>query len=478
MPQAEPSAAGWLQYAAQRTPQSAALVLADGAMDFSTVHSLTAQVRRVLAELGLQAGAIIIVESRSSTLLAFLLYAALESDYRLFPLDPQLPEGQRRHLLQQVKADLRIVEESNGIPNTDCAVLTATALLAAAVQAKPLLPLDVPVSQDRARLMLATSGSSGVPGLVQLTDYNLAASARAVSRRLKLSPGSVWLDCLPLVHISGLAILLRCVSQGAAVVLEEDFDAGTVLEGLRQHKVTHVSLVPVMLAQLLDLGIEPPPQLEVVLIGGAALDAGLARQALLAGWPVWVSYGLTETASMVAGRPLVSPDDDPRRSGPPLEGVELRVVDRDRPLVGEEGLIQVRGAVVQGAVSGEQGRWYATGDRGSLNEAGELSVAGRNDEMLLSGGEKVHPEAVEQLLVNCPGVDEVAVTGRADRLWGEIVVAVYRGELDEASFEQLCREGIQGVMRPRLFLKVDALPRTANGKLDRAQLRRLVSQTH
>lgn len=95
--------------------------------------------------------------------------------------------------------------------------------------------------------------------------------------------------------------------------------------------------------------------------------------------------------------------------------------------------------------------------------------------MLLSGGEKVHPELVEQLLANCPGIDEVAVTGHADPVWGERVVAVYRGDIDAAALAQLCRDAIKGAMRPRAFVKVESLPRTMNGKLDRTALRGLIA---
>ena len=87
----------------------------------------------------------------------------------------------------------------------------------------------------------------------------------------------------------------------------------------------------------------------------------------------------------------------------------------------------------------------------------------------------MYPELVEQLLAECPGIDEVAVSGQADPVWGERVVAVYCGDIDEAALAQLCRDGIKGAMRPRAFVRVESLPRTLNGKLDRAALRVLVA---
>jgi O-succinylbenzoic acid--CoA ligase len=314
--------------------------------------------------------------------------------------------------------------------------------------------------------LLATSGSSGLPKLVKLSDSNLHASVHAANERLELSPTSVWLDCLPLVHIGGLSILLRCACAGASLVLREGFDAPGVMDDLHNHQVSHISLVPAMLAQLLDLAKQPPQSLQVVLVGGAPLEPSLANKALAAGWPVWVTYGMTETASMLAARKLGTEDDNPRQVGSPLPGFELRIVDN---------VIQVRGAAVHHSGNRYAGQWFSTGDLGQLDKAGRLTLSGRTDSMLLSGGEKVYPELVEQLLANRGGIDEVAVTGQADPVWGERVVAVYRGDIDEAALAQLCRNGIEGAMRPRAFLKVESLPRTTNGKLDRAALRDLVA---
>ncbi|MEN8763750.1 MAG: hypothetical protein ABF290_15100, partial [Thiogranum sp.] len=147
-------------------------------------------------------------------------------------------------------------------------------------------------------------------------------------------------------------------------------------------------------------------------------------------------------------------------------GFELRIVDE---------VIEVRGAAVHHDANRCAGQWFSTGDRGQLDSTGRLVLMGRTDSLLLSGGEKVYPELVEQLLAECPGIDEVAVTGQADPVWGERVVAVYRGDIGEAALAQVCRDAIRGAMRPRAFVKVESLPRTVNGKLDRAALRRLVT---
>ena len=444
------------------------MLLGEERFDYATLQSLTAQLCHVLQARGLEPGSLVLVESRSATLLAFMLHASLAADYVLCPLDPRLPDGYRQRLLDQLDIDLMVIAEDAVRPSGNIDFVTDTELLAAAVQQETQCVTAPAASAGHRRLLLASSGSSGVPGLVSLSDHNLRASVSAANERLGLSPASVWLDCLPLVHIGGLSILLRCLGVGASVVLHEGFDAAAVMRDLGARQVTHISLVPAMLAQLLELETPPPAGLQVALVGGAPLHPVIADRALAAGWPVWVTYGMTETASMLTARPLSGEGDDPRQVGLPLKGLELRI---------DDDVIQVRGEAVRGSGPGNAGAWFSTGDRGRLDEAGRLIVLGRRDHMLLSGGEKVDPQGVERLLAYCPGVDEVAVTGCKDPVWGEKLVAVYSGEIDEVVFDRLCRDSIDGVMRPRMFLRVDALPRTANGKLDRAALRRL-AQPH
>lgn len=472
---ADRSAPGhWLLDAAAASPRATALVLPEGRFDFAALASLVGQLCHLLESRGLGAGAVLAVESRSPTLLTLLLHTALLADLVLLPLDPRLPDSHRRALLRQARPDLLVLEDDTVRPEMCRAHTSAAQLLTEAAQVKPLFAVRPPPSAERRRLLMASSGSHGAPHLVALSDANLAASVAAVNTRFELGRNSCWLACLPLTHIGGLAIPLRCAAAGAAVVLHQGFDVAAVLADLHRLPVTHLSLVPAMLAQLLQHAGTVPPAVRVVLVGGAPLEPSLAQSAIAAGWPLWVSYGMTETASTLCARRLSRDDPDPQCVGRPLEGFGLRIVDQAGRTTSEEGVIEVRGAAVHGSRHGVEGRWYATGDRGCMDARGRLHVLGRDDLVLLSGGEKVHPEAVERLLCNCPGVDEVAVTGQPDPHWGQRVVAVYRGDIDELRFEQLCRRSLDGAMRPRRFIRVAALPRTASGKLDRAALRELV----
>jgi len=336
-------------------------------------------------------------------------------------------------------------------------------------------PVPPPPGDPPLALLVRTSGSSGAPKVVMLTPSNLAASAASVNGRVGLGAGDVWLCCLRLSHIGGLAILYRCALAGATLVLHERFDAAVVADDLRRHSVTHVSLVPPMLDRLLAEGASPPPTLRVVLVGGQALGPALAERALAAGWPLFLTYGMTEAASQLATSPQAI-ERIPRGGvvGPLLPGVQAEGVG----VVDGVGRLRFRGPIVmagyanpqrilgQGLVNG----WLETDDLGRVGEDGVLKVIGRHDDVLVIGGSNVSVARVEALLGAAPGVSDVAVVGLEDPIWGHRLVAVYCGALDESSLRGWCEQTFSGADRPRAFRRVPELPLLDSGKHDRGAI--------
>ncbi|HJW26462.1 MAG TPA: AMP-binding protein [Rhodocyclaceae bacterium] len=337
--------------------------------------------------------------------------------------------------------------------------------------ARPLPAAASALVPPTTALIISTSGSEGEPKAVLLSDSNLDAAAAASNARVPLGPGDVWLDCLPLFHIGGMSILWRCARAGATVLLHRGFDAGAVVADLASRGVTHISLVPAMLARLLDLGVLPPPGLRCVLVGGAALSRPLYERAVAKGWPLFPSYGMTETAAQVA---TFDPAEGPWSeglAGRPLPGAEIAI--------GGDGRIRVRGSQVmlgylnpagEAGVGLEDG-WFATSDHGAIDGEGRLQVLGRADDMLVSGGANVHPLAVESCLAACPGVVDVAVSGLPDPVWGDLVVALVVGEAEDGRILEWSRAHLPSAARPRRILRLERLPRNAMGKLERAKLR-------
>jgi len=299
-------------------------------------------------------------------------------------------------------------------------------------------PPPVPQRSD-AQSIVFTSGTTAEPRPVELTRANHEASARALGERLGLGPNDRWLACMPLHHVGGLAIVHRAAIFGSTLVVHERFEVDRVRQELARGAITHVSLVPTMLDRLGEL---EAPALRALLLGGGPIPRGL----LGGGLPVVPTYGMTETASAVAtGIP-----------GDPLPGVELSVAG--------DGEILVRGPMV--AADG----WLATGDLGSLDEQGRLTVEGRKDDTIISGGENVAPARVEAVLEEHPGVAEARVAGRSDPEWGEAVVAFVVGNVPEAELLAHARRRLSRHEVPKAVRYVAELPRNQAGKLLRAQL--------
>lgn len=323
----------------------------------------------------------------------------------------------------------------------------------APAQRERLLALATRAAWPDLALIIATSGSTGEPKGVRLPWRAVAAASRMSAKALDLRAGDAWLACLPLHHVGGAMILYRCLRAGATTVVHDGFDAAAVLRGIAAHRVTHLSLVPPMLAQLLDAAASPPPSLRCVLVGGAALSDALLARARTAGWPVRTSWGMSETCATATV------------DGRPLPGVKVRLATT--------GTLEIASPARMAGYLGATEKapaWIATSDLGAIGADGRVRILGRADDILVSAGVNVHPLEVEARLAVCPGVREAGVTGLADPVWGDVIACAYEGEPDETALDAWCRAHLPGTRRPRRFLRVASLPRLASGKLDRRAL--------
>jgi O-succinylbenzoic acid--CoA ligase len=309
-------------------------------------------------------------------------------------------------------------------------------------------------------VVVATSGTGGVPKAVELDATAIGAAARAVSAALDAGQGDRWLCCLPLHGVAGLAILARAFHAGLPVEVHERFDPGRVAEAAG--RATLVSLVPAMLPRLRAAGADLG-RFRKILLGGGPIPAEVSGETLVR------TYGLTETFGGVV------------HDGHPLDGVELRIDG------GSGGEILLRGPMLfrgyrddpARTAAALRGGWLHTGDLGRLDPgSGRLVVLGRVDDLIVSGGVNVHPDEVEAVLAAHPAVAAVGVRGRPDPRWGQRVVA-YVVPRDPAAPPTLAElrafaaERLAAAKAPRELVLVAALPRGPSGKL----LRRLLPGT-
>lgn len=317
---------------------------------------------------------------------------------------------------------------------------------------------------DDIAVVIATSGSTGVPKGVQLSAAALTASASASLRRIGASPADRWLCCLPAFHISGIGVLVRSLIAGTEPVIS----ASANPEVLAAAGCQHVSLVPTQLRRLLDAGAAPGPA-RTVLLGGAPAPGGLLAEARAVGWRVVTSYGMSETCGGCV------------YDGLPLDGVTVRSDAGGRLMIG--GPVLFSGYRLQPGLTAAALRdgWFRTADLGSVDSSGRVQVRGRADDVINTGGEKIVPGEVEAVLGTCGGVADVVVVGVPDADWGEAVTAfvVAADPGDPPDLERLrpdLRQSLSAYAVPKRMLVVPEFPLLPSGKPDRAALRQMGAQ--
>jgi O-succinylbenzoic acid--CoA ligase len=377
----------------------------------------------------------------------------------LLPLHPALPEAEAARLSEAAGAGRLTVED----------VLDG---------ARPAAAAPSPPRPDDVALLVATSGSSGEPKLARLPHRAVLAAARALNLRLPFGPNDRWILTLPLSHVGGLSVIVRCLLARKAMVLVPRFSEAAVLEAIANCGGTRLSAVPAIADRLIAAGRgDTLRRLGLMMLGGQAASPALRRALAEAGVPAVASYGLTESC---AAATCESPAEAWRPgSGFALDGVAIAIADDDgRPLpAGTPGRILLGSEALFAGYLGRPdlaprdhaGR-FDTGDIGVLDDSGRLHVEGRRAELIVTGGEKVAPGTVEAVLREHPLVREAVVFGLPDPRWGAIVSAAVEGPLalaDDSALAALLDARLAPWARPRRLAVVATLPRLANGKVDR-----------
>jgi O-succinylbenzoic acid--CoA ligase len=328
-----------------------------------------------------------------------------------------------------------------------------------------------------AAVVMYTSGTTGQPRGAVLTRAALLASAQASAANMGWEPDDCWLLAMPIARVGGLSILTRCLIARRAVALAPSFDAALVPQWIEQWRVTLASMVPTMLALVLERHPDwrPPSFLRCIQVGGAEAPPRLLKEAAQRKVPMVITYGCTETCSQVVVTPYaLRANPAPCGAGKPLPGAEVRVVD---------GRIEVRGPMrMAGYLGGaplDPEAWFDTGDVGQFDPQGCLHVRARRADLIVTGGENVYPAEVERVLEACNGIRAAAVFGVPDETWGQVVAAAFVADGTPPSDDQISAfldHHLAKHKRPRRIVFVERLPQTTAGKLDRSGLASLTAR--
>jgi o-succinylbenzoate---CoA ligase len=420
----------WIHLAAGKHPDRVAIEGPERSLTYAELSQAAKGAARALQDRGVRSGSRVALALPAGEQFVIALHGCLLAGALAVPIDLRLKEEERARRMAGAEV---VVSGPLGVGSS-------------------VWPLSF--EGDPPLAIMHTSGTTSAPKPVVLTYGNWLASALGSAVALGLDPAERWLCPMPLTHVGGLSIPIRSAIYATTAVLHGRFDTEAVLSDLMDpaRRITVVSLVPTMLARLLDAGLARPPTLRWALLGGGPIAPALLARAAEAGVPVAPTYGMTEACSQIA------------TFGWPLPGADILT---------SEGEVVVRGPMVSAGSRAQDG-WLHTGDLGEFDERGRLVITGRKADTIVTGGENVAPGEVEAVLLEHPAVADAAVFARADPEWGEAVVATVvlhdGARVGAEALREHCAARLARFKVPKSFEFAQRLPRSETGKLLRREL--------
>ncbi|MBO0854955.1 MAG: long-chain-fatty-acid--CoA ligase FadD2 [Nocardia sp.] len=533
-----------LRLAAARYGERAAVIDELGTLSYRELDERSNRLANEWRKRGLSSGEGVAILARNHRGLLDAVFAAAKCGARIILLNTDFGGPQLRAVARREGADLLVYDEEYesilGDLSPRRGAYRAWALTRDTSDLESLIAAGSPVpplfSRNSAKIVLLTSGTSGTPKGAKRPEPKSLEPLGAILSKVPFRAREVTECPAPLFHTLGFAMSMLAIGFGSTLVIRRRFDPERVLASMAEHRATALIAVPVMLARIVELGPESRQTrdlsaLRIILVAGSQLGADLARKAGAAFGPVLYNlYGSTEVAyaTVATPRDLAA---EPGCVGSPVAGAVVRILDEHGRQVspGITGRIFVRNsASFEGYTGGGRKEvvrgMMSTGDIGHFDSAGRLFIDGRDDDMIVSGGENVFPGEVEELLNAHPGVREAAVIGVPDDEYGARLVAfVVRsggsapdapdldgedgpefdlhvagepapsppGEhagahidsearhLDPPASDLLCAEDLQAHVKsnlarykvPREIVFLDELPRNPTGKVLKRQLR-------
>lgn len=476
-----------LAVAAARWPDRAAIIDDDGTLSYLELQSETETLAGQLLSEGVAPGQAVGILCRNGRGFVRAVFAAAlvgadvvasNTDFRTDALAAALSA----HQIQTMVSDAEFADRVHAADDAVTVIET--------VSAKAPAGGSRPKVASSGRIILLTSGTSGKPKGVPRAPRMRSAVGVWVTilDRTRLTTGSRISVAMPMFHGLGLGMLMLALGLGGTVITHRHFDAEAALAQASLHRADAFTAVPVVLARILDLphavrARNPVPALRVVMSSGDRLDPSLAQRFMdTYGDILYTGYGSTE----VGIGALATPADlrrAPETVGKPVAGCPVRIFDDDGQPVAPHitGRVFVGGELASEGYTGGGAKavvnnMTSTGDMGYLDESGRLFIVGREDDMIISGGENVYPRAVENALAEHPGVADNAVIGVTDERFGHRLAAyvVPRPDsgIDEAGLREYLQDKISRFEQPRDIHIVGSLPRNPAGKVLRKELPR------
>ncbi|WP_319447377.1 MULTISPECIES: long-chain-fatty-acid--CoA ligase FadD2 [unclassified Mycobacterium] len=489
---------------ARRNPNGIAVIDDDGELTFKELDDAANAVANGLLRIGVKGGDGLALLIRNHRWFLIALYGAAKVGVRLILLNSEFSGPQIKEVSEREGAKLIIFDDEytkavsaaepelgrlRALPtnpdNDEPSQSTDETLADLIARSKPNPP---PKAAAHSKIIILTSGTTGTPkGANRSTPPSLAPIGGVLSH-VPFKSGEVTSLPAPMFHALGFLHATIAMMLGSTLVLRRRFKPATVLADIEEHKVTAMVVVPVMLSRVLDAfdGMERKPNLsslKIVFVSGSQLGAELATRALKDLGPVIYNlYGSTEIAFATIARPK-DLSINPATVGPVVKGVKVKLFDDNGKEVeqGQVGRIFVGNTFPFEGYTGGGGKQIidglmSSGDVGYFDEHGLLYVSGRDDEMIVSGGENVFPAEIEDLISGHPEVIEATALGVEDKEWGHrlraFVVKAEGASIDEDAIKVYVRDHLARYKVPREVIFLDELPRNPTGKILKRELRK------
>jgi len=316
-------------------------------------------------------------------------------------------------------------------------------------------------------VIMNTSATSGEFKSVPLRWKQFDAHVQASQKSLGVTEEDNWLLVLPMYHIGGLTILLRSLYNGTRITLMEKFDQEKMLKLIEDAAINMISVVPTMFNRIIDRIVEH--HLRVVLVGGEFIPKPLVEKSLKKNIPIYKTYGMTETTSQSTTFSVLEYPNKWDSVGLPLEHVKIRIENPDKNGIGKvllQSPMLMDGYIGQEPIAG----FFNTEDIGFIDPDGFLYILDRRENIIISGGENIYPEEIENILYAHPGISECAVVGKKDTKWGQVPVLFVVSSLDEDVIFDYLAERISRYKLPQKIYFMDELPKNSSGKIIKKDL--------
>ena len=471
----------WIERHARFAPGAVAIRFEGAEISYAELARRIQGAAAVLAERGVKRGDAVAWLGLNHPAVLVLLFACARLGAMLVPLNWRLAPPEIARVVADCAPKVVLVE--NGFSG----VLPGLGL--ENLEARTDVVPEPEGGEDSPLLLCYTSGSTGAPKGVALTQRALFWNAVNSTHMHDLTSADRVLTTLPLFHVGGMNIQTTpALHAGASVTLHAKFDPAAALEAIERERITLTVLVPAQLEAMLALPrwqSADLSSLRMISTGSTIVSEAFVRKVSARGVPVIQVYGSTETCPVAA---YVRAGDALRKAGSagqPALHCEVKVVGADgaESAPGGDGEILVRGPNVAAGywnAPADTARtfvngWYRSGDLGHFDDEGHLHVVARKTDMIISGGENIYPAEVESVLLECAAIEDVCVVGRMDARWGETVIAAVvlkpGRRMTEAEAMALFEGRIARYKHPREVRFLERLPRSALGKVQKEAVR-------